>query len=82
MQQIQQAFAQPPLAKLASQYGGNHPLARWQWRRLMHQTNARAQALALAAGQLPGLLTEHLNFAATRLQGSGQQVEQARLAGP
>jgi hypothetical protein len=47
----------------------------------MHQADARAQALTLPGGQLPGPFAQHLQFATAGSQGGGQQVEQARLAG-
>ncbi len=46
----------------------------------MNQTDARAQALTLTGGQLPGAFAEQLQLAVARAQGGGEEVEQARLA--
>ncbi|MNY12309.1 hypothetical protein D3C86_1453810 [compost metagenome] len=81
MQQAQQAFGKTPLAELSGQHRRDHPLPRWQWRRLVNQADARPQLLTSMGAKLPGVLAEHLNRAVVRAQGGGQHVEQARLAG-
>ncbi|MNG09126.1 hypothetical protein D3C84_925300 [compost metagenome] len=80
VQQVDQALGQPPLTDFSRQHRGDHPLARRQRRRLMHQADARAQALALTGRQVPGLFPQHLQFAVAGAQAGGKYVKQARLA--